>query len=340
MGLASRAVAHHPRMPDDFPAYLVSERGRGASATSLSRDRLPAGEVLVAVRWSSLNYKDGLAMTAKAPVVRTFPMVPGIDLAGVVVESSSAGFKAGDEVIATGSGLGETIWGGYSAFARVPAEILVRPPKELGLRRAMAFGTAGLTAMLSVMALERAGLPPKSAVAVTGAGGGVGGVAIIILSRLGHRVTAVTGRASEEAYLRGLGAAELFPRDQLAITPEKSLLAERWAGAVDAVGGPLLAGLLRSITTGGAVAVSGMAAGGQLPATVYPFILRGVSLLGIASSVTPMALRREAWARLARDVPAAAIDGLAREASFADLPRLADEIMAGGVRGRYVVKIA
>jgi acrylyl-CoA reductase (NADPH) len=326
-------------MPDDFPAYLATAKGARAEATRLTRDRLPTGEVLVAVGWSSLNYKDGLALTAKAPVLRAFPIVPGIDLAGTVVESASGDFKPGDEVIATGSGLGESIWGGYAGFARVPAEILVRPPKELGLRRAMAFGTAGLTAMLSVMALERAGLPPKSAVAVTGAGGGVGGVAILILSRLGHRVTAVTGRASEEAYLRGLGAAELSPRDQLAITPEKSLLAERWAGAVDAVGGPLLAGLLRSITTGGAIAVSGMAAGGQLPATVYPFILRGVSLIGIASSVTPMPLRREAWARLARDVPAAAIDAMVREAAFADLPSLADQLMAGTIRGRYVVKV-
>lgn len=328
--------------PDAFPAFVVSERNGRAAAQRLGRAQLPPaapGEVLLRVRWSSLNYKDGLAMTGRAPVVRTVPMVPGIDLAGEVVESTSPDWKPGDAAIATGSGLGETRWGGYAAFARLPAEMLVRPPEGLDLRRAMAFGTAGLTAMLCVMALERHGLPPRAECVVTGAAGGVGSIALLLLARAGHRVAAVTGRPAEEPWLRSLGATELVARDALTATPEKSLLTERWHGGVDVVGGAALAGLLRSIREGGAVAACGMAAGGPMPATVYPFILRGVALLGTACSVSPLALRREAWARLAREVPAATIDAMSRVEPFSALPRLADEILAGQVRGRVVIDV-
>jgi acrylyl-CoA reductase (NADPH) len=323
----------------DFPAYLVTAKNSRAEATRLRREQLPEGEVTIAVRWSSLNYKDGLAMTGRAPVVRTVPMVPGIDLAGEVVESASGDFQRGDPVIATGSGLGETLWGGYAQFARLPASCLLRPPPGLDLKRAMAFGTAGVTAMLCVMAIEGHGLAPRSPVVVTGAAGGVGSVATLLLARLGHRVSVITGRASEEPYLRSLGASEILPREVLVAAPEKSLLAERWAAGVDVVGGAPLAGLLRAIATGGAVAACGMAAGGTLPATVYPFILREVALLGIASSSTPMERKREAWARLAREVPAASIDALTTSVPFPELPRMADEILAGRTRGRVVVAV-
>ncbi len=326
-------------MNSDFSALMVDAPKHAAIAARLTTDRLPKGEVLVAVRWSSLNFKDGLAVTGTAPVVRSFPMVPGIDLAGVVVESSDPAFTPGDEVIATGCGLGESHWGGYAAFARLPAAWLVRPPAGLTLQRAMAYGTAGLTAMLCVMALERHGLPPASAVAVTGAAGGVGSVAIAVLSRLGHRVSAISGRAAETGYLLGLGAIEVLPREVANERPDKSMLTERWAGAVDTVGGAMLAGLLRSIAQCGGIAACGMAAGGDMPATVYPFILRGIGLLGVSSSSAPMPLKREAWRRLAELVPAATIDGMTRTIGLDEVPVAAREILAGKVRGRIAVRI-
>lgn len=327
-------------MSDDFPALMVEGPKLAASPVRLTRDRLPAGEVLVAVRWSSVNYKDGLAVTGSAPVVRAFPMVPGIDLAGVVVASTQADFVVGDEVIATGCGLGETHWGGYAGFARLPGAWLVRLPAGMTLQRAMAFGTAGLTAMLCVMAIERHGLPNASSVAVTGAAGGVGSVAVAVLSRLGHHVTAISGRPSETEYLRGLGAIDVLPRESLTERADKSLLAERWAGAVDTVGGAMLAGLLRCIAQSGGVAACGMVAGGDLPATVYPFILRGIGLLGITSTSTSMALKRLAWTRLSELVPHATIDGLTRTIELAQVPEVAREILAGRVRGRVAVRVS
>ncbi|MBA2482214.1 MAG: oxidoreductase [Planctomycetes bacterium] len=328
-------------MSEDFRAIVLAARGRASSqVTRVPIADLPSGDVLVRVRFSSLNYKDGLAITGTAPVVRAFPMIPGIDFAGVVVESSNPEFHRGDEVVCTGWGMGETHWGGYAEYARVPAGWLVRAPAEYGMRWSMAVGTAGLTAMFCQIAMERHGLAPGSAVAVTGASGGVGSVACAILARSGYRVTAITGRMAEEPYLRGLGASEVIGRESISAQPDKTLLAERWAGAVDTAGGAVLAGLLRSIVQGGSVAACGLAASGSLPTTVYPFILRAVSLLGISSSNAPIALRREAWSRLPALLPRSDLEGMTTSASLDEVFALAPRILAGQVRGRCVIEVA
>ena len=278
------------------------EAGYRAAVNDIDAAQLPEGDVTVAVDYSTLNYKDGLAITGKGPVVRKFPMVPGIDLVGTVEASDSAEWKVGDKVILNGWGVGETHWGGLAQKARLKGEWLVPLPATLSPRQAMAIGTAGYTAMLCVMALERHGVTPaKGEVVVTGAAGGVGSVAVALLARLGYTVVAVSGRPEEAEYLKGLGAAEVMERAAFA-APGKPLARERWAGAVDVVGSHVLANLCASMKYGGVVAACGLAGGMDLPATVAPFILRGVTLAGIDSVMAPRDLRIEAWRRLATDL--------------------------------------
>ena len=324
-----------------FKAMVVekTETGTKAALADFDDANLMDGDVTVRVEYSCLNYKDGLAITGKAPVVRRFPMIAGIDFAGTVESSSHAGWKAGDKVIANGWGLGETHLGAYAGKARVKGDWLVRLPGNMSAREAMAIGTAGYTAMLSVMALERHGLTPASGpVAVTGAAGGVGSVAIAILAKLGFSVSAVTGRAEEADYLKGLGAAEIVERAALA-GPVKMLAKERWAGGVDAVGSTTLANLLSMTRYGGAVAACGLAGGMDLPTSVAPFILRGVCLYGIDSVMCPLSRRQEAWKRLESDLDRPKLAAMTREIGLAELPDAAAAIVAGQVRGRVVVKI-
>jgi acrylyl-CoA reductase (NADPH) len=297
------------------------------------------GDVTVRVEYSTINYKDGLAVSGKAPVVRRFPMIAGIDFAGTVESSTHAGWKPGDKVILNGWGLGETHLGAYAEKARVKGDWLVRMPSSMSARETMAIGTAGYTAMLAVMALERAGITPeKGPVIVTGAVGGVGSVAIAILSWLRYHVIASTGRMSEADYLKKLGAAEVIDRQELS-GPAKPLAKERWAGGVDSVGSTTLANVLSMTRYGGAVAACGLAAGMDLPASVAPFILRGVSLLGIDSVMCPPALRNEAWRRLATDLDRSKLEAITREIGLSQVIETAGTILEGRVRGRIVVKI-
>jgi acrylyl-CoA reductase (NADPH) len=318
------------------------EAGFRASIAELEESRLPVvpeGGVLVRPHYSTLNYKDGLALTNRSPVVRVWPMVPGIDGAGEVLQSDHPDWKAGDTFILNGFGVGETHWGCLAQRARLKGEWLVPLPAGLSPRRAMAIGTAGYTAMLCVMALERHGLKPGDGeVLVTGATGGVGSVAVLLLSRLGYRVVAVTGKAAQADYLTRLGAHAVMDRSELA-APGKPLQKERWAGVVDAVGSHTLANACAQVRYGGAVAACGLAQGHDLPVTVMPFILRGVSLLGVDSVMAPQALRRQAWARLARDLDLAALDGLTTEIGLSDALDGARRLMAGEVVGRLVVRI-
>jgi putative YhdH/YhfP family quinone oxidoreductase len=301
---------------------------------------LPAGEVLVRVAYSGLNYKDGLALNGnRGKVMRKFPMVPGIDLAGTVVESRAAGFKPGDAVAATGWGLSETNWGGYTQRARLAAEWLVKLPVALDVKRAMAIGTAGFTAMLAVMALEDAGVRPgERAVLVTGAAGGVGSVAVALLARLGFKVAAATGRPETHDYLRNLGATGFVARDDLHKVG-RPLESERWAGTVDTVGSQTLAMVLSQTARHGAVAACGLAGGSDLPTTVLPFILRGVNLLGIDSVYCPRPRREAAWQRLARDLPLDKLDAMTRVVPFAELLALSPAILKGQIRGRTVIDV-
>jgi acrylyl-CoA reductase (NADPH) len=297
------------------------------------------GDVTVRVEYSTVNYKDGLAVTGKAPVVRRFPMIAGIDFAGTVAASSHAAWKAGDKVILNGWGCGETHLGGYGEKARVKGDWLVRLPASMSAREAMSIGTAGYTAMLAVMALERHGLTPASGpVVVTGAAGGVGSVAIAILAKRGFTVHAVTGRPQEADYLKGLGAADIIERKELA-APPKPMAKERWAGAVDAVGSTTLANLLSMTRYGGAVAACGLAGGMDLPASVAPFILRGVCLYGIDSVMCPLPRRQEAWKRLETDLDRQKLSQMATEIPLSGVVEAAPRILAGEVRGRIVVKI-
>jgi acrylyl-CoA reductase (NADPH) len=297
------------------------------------------GDVTVAVEYSTLNYKDGLAITGKAPVVRRFPMIAGIDAAGTVEASSHPAWKPGDKVILNGWGCGETHLGGYAAKARLKGDWLVPLPPSMSAREAMVIGTAGYTAMLAVMALERHGLNAASGpIAVTGAAGGVGSVAIAILAKRGFAVSAVTGRAAEADYLKGLGASEIVERAALT-GPVKMLAKERWAGGIDAVGSTTLANLLSMTRYGGAVAACGLAGGMDLPTSVAPFILRGVCLLGIDSVMCPIERRKEAWKRLETDLDRQKLAAMTREIGLSDLPEAAAAIVAGQVRGRIVVKI-
>lgn len=302
--------------------------------------RLPDGEVTVRVAYSTLNYKDGMILEGQGRLVRQYPHVPGIDFAGTVERSDSPEFKSGDEVILTGWRVGEAQWGGYAEKARVKAAQLVRRPETLGAAEAMAIGTAGFTAMLAVMALERHGLEPaQGEVLVTGAGGGVGGVAIALLSALGYRVAAATGRPELREYLTELGAAELVERAALAQKPTRPLDRERWAGAIDAVGGVTLATILTQLKYRASVAACGLAGGSDLPASVIPFLLRGVNLLGIDSVMCPRAEREAAWGRLARDLPRDRLAEMTRHVPLSEVPALAPVILKGAVRGRIVVDI-
>jgi acrylyl-CoA reductase (NADPH) len=297
------------------------------------------GDVTVRVEWSTLNYKDGLALTGKAPVVRRFPMIAGIDFAGTVEASSHPAWKAGDKVVCTGWGMGETHLGAYAEKARVKGDWLVALPQGLSARDAMAIGTAGFTAMLSVLALEKHGVSPKSGpVVVTGAAGGVGSVATAVLSRLGYHVIASTGRASEADYLKSIGAAEVIDRNELSAAG-KPLAKERWAGGVDSVGSTTLANLLSMTKYGGAIAACGLAAGMDLPSSVAPFILRGVCLLGIDSVMCPLPPRKAAWQRLASDLDRTKLSEITQEIPLDEVPEWGAKILAGQVRGRIVVKI-
>jgi acrylyl-CoA reductase (NADPH) len=299
---------------------------------------LPEGDVTVAVEYSTLNYKDGLAITNRSPVVRSWPMVAGIDGAGTVLESSSAQWRAGDAFVLNGFGVGETHRGCLAARARLKSQWLVRRPAGFSARQAMAIGTAGYTAMLCVLALERHGLRAGSGeVLVTGATGGVGSVAIALLSKLGHQVVAATGKAAEADYLKSLGASAVIDRNELA-APGKPLQKERWAAVVDAVGSHTLANALAQVRYGGAVAACGLAQGLDLPASVAPFILRGVALLGVDSVMAPMALREEAWSRLEKDLDPKLLESMTTEIGLGEAVAAAQKLMAGQVRGRIVVK--
>jgi acrylyl-CoA reductase (NADPH) len=329
-------------MPDQTFRALVVEDGGGSRSVQihdLPLADLPPGEVLVQVAYSTLNYKDGLAVTGKGKILRGSPMVPGIDFSGTVVESASPDYAPGDAVILTGWGVGERYWGGFSQLARAKAGWLVPLPTGLSLRQAMSVGTAGFTAMLAVQALERYGLRPGGReVVVTGAAGGVGSVAVALLAAAGYRVIASTGRPQEADYLRDLGASDIIDRAVFA-GPGKPLESERWAGAVDTVGGATLAGLLRSTAYGGAVTACGNAGGVELSTTVFPFILRGVALLGIDSVSAPFDARRAAWAQIARDLPLAQIDRMTEVIAFDALPAACEAITNGQVRGRIVVDV-
>ena len=314
--------------------------GTQASLAAFNEAELSEGDVTVAVEWSTLNYKDGLAITGKAPVVRRFPMIAGIDLAGTIIDSAHPAWKAGDKVIVNGWGLGETHTGAYAARARVKGDWLVALPPTMEAREAMAIGTAGYTAMLAVMALERHGLTPDSGpIIVTGAAGGVGSIAIALLAKAGFQVIAATGRMEEADYLRGLGAHEIISRAELS-GPAKPLAKERWAGGVDSVGSTTLANLLSMTKYHGAIAACGLAGGADLPGYVAPFILRGVCLLGIDSVMAPIELRRTAWQRLATDLDRAKLYEMTKEISLEGVFEAAPAILEGRVRGRIVVKIA
>ncbi len=330
-------------MSDTFTALVADEvDGRSrAEFRELSTADLPEGEVTVALACSTLNYKDGLAVTGKGKIARRFPMVLGIDFAGTVESSTVPDFAPGAEVLCTGWGLSETHWGGYAGKARVPAAWLVPLPEGLSLEQAMAIGTAGFTSMLSVMALEHMGVAPgEHEVIVTGAAGGVGSVAIALLAALGHRVAASTGRPELHDYLKGLGATTIIERAELAAGATRPLEPERWSGAIDSVGGETLASLLRATRVNGAVAACGLAGGVNFSTTVLPFILRGVSLVGINSVTCPGDVRREAWRRLDRDLPKDKLDSMTDVAPLADVPKLAEAILAGQVRGRIVIDLA
>ncbi|GAA3839079.1 oxidoreductase [[Pseudomonas] carboxydohydrogena] len=317
-----------------------AEKGTVAALTQFDESEWMEGDVVVAVEWSTLNYKDGLALTGKGPVVRRFPMIAGIDFAGTVISSEHPKWKAGDKVIGTGWGMGETHLGAYAEKTRVKGDWLVRLPEGMSAREAMAIGTAGFTAMLSVLALEKHGITPKDGAAiVTGAVGGVGSVAVSLLAKAGYHVIASTGRASESGYLKDLGAAEIIGRDELS-GPAKPLAKERWAAGVDSVGSTTLANVLSMTRAHGAIAACGLAAGMDLPATVAPFILRGVCLLGIDSVMCPLPLRETAWARLAKDLDKAKLAEITREITLDEVIAAGSDILAGKVRGRVVVKIA
>lgn len=327
-----------------FRALVVEKDAEGktrAGVQELDDSRLPAGgDVTVAVEWSTLNYKDGLCMGSGGGMVRVWPHVPGIDFAGTVEASDDPRYRAGDRVVLTGWRVGESWWGGFAEKARVKADWLVPLPDGLTTRQAMAVGTAGFTAMLSVMALEAHGLVPElGEVLVTGAAGGVGSVAVALLAERGYQVAAVTGRPETEAYLRGLGASRIVPRADLAETVAKPLESEVWAGCIDNVGGPMLARVLGQMKADCSVASVGLAGGADLPAKVTPFILRGVNLLGINSVMVPYAKRVEAWGRIAAELPMGKLEAMVQECGLGDLPELGRAILKGGVQGRVVVDV-
>lgn len=327
-----------------FRALVVEKGADGAANASvqqLDESRLPEAEVTVDVAFSTLNYKDGLCLSASGGgLVRTYPHVPGIDFAGTVSASDDPRFAVGDAVVLTGWRVGEIWWGGYAEKARVKGDWLVHLPEGLSPRQAMAVGTAGFTAMMAVMALEEHGLAPgQGPVLVTGAAGGVGSVAVALLAALGYEVAAVTGRPEQEAYLRGLGASRIVPRAELSETVKRPLESETWAGCVDAVGGAMLGRVLGQMKHGASVAAVGLAGGAGLPASVIPFLLRGINLLGIDSVLCPPERRVRAWARIARELPHDKLDAMVVPATLADLPALGAQILKGEVRGRVVVDV-
>jgi acrylyl-CoA reductase (NADPH) len=328
-------------MKDRFKAVMVRKDAdkQTVEDVEIGLNDLMDGDVVVAVSHSTVNYKDGLVLTGRAPVVRKFPMIAGIDLAGTVETSSHPQFKPGDKVILNGYGLSETHFGGYAEYARVKGDWLVPLPQAFTPAEAMAIGTAGYTAMLCVLALEDAGVTPdKGSIVVTGAAGGVGSVAISLLAKLGYQVTASTGRTEEEGYLKSLGATEIIPRTELSGDP-RPLAKERWAGGVDSVGSKTLANVIASLRYGGAVAACGLAAGMDLPTSVAPFILRNVSLLGVDSVQLPKPRRLQAWERLARDLDVSKLAAITQTIPLSGVRKAADDILAGRVRGRLVVQI-
>lgn len=327
-----------------FKALVVNKTADGAisqTIETLDEARLPAeGNVTVHVEYSTLNYKDGLCLTGGGGLVRAYPHVPGVDFAGTVEASDDPRYRPSDRVVLTGWRVGEIWWGGYAEKARVKADWLVPLPAGLTTRQAMAVGTAGFTAMLAVMALEAHGLKPADGeVLVTGAAGGVGSVATAILARLGYQVAAVTGRPEQEEFLKSLGAARIVPRADLAEAPTRPLDKELWAGAIDNVGGPMLARVLTQMKYGASAAAVGLAGGNSLPATVIPFLLRGVNLLGIDSVMKPYPARLEAWKRIVTNLPLDKLEALASEARLEDLPALGKAILKGEVRGRVIVRL-
>lgn len=329
-------------MSDTFKALLISrdeDKKQSVDWAEMTDDQLMEGDVTVAVEATTVNYKDGLAITGAAPVVRKFPLIPGIDFAGTVISSENPDWKPGDKVVLNGWGVGETHHGAYAARARVKGDWLVPLPDGMSAREAMAVGTAGYTAMLCILALERHGIDPaRGPVVVTGAAGGVGSVAVAVLSRLGYQVVASTGREAEHGYLKDLGAAEIIDRAELS-GPAKPLARERWAGGVDAVGSHTLANVLSMTSYGGAVAACGLAQGMDLPTSVAPFILRGVSLLGIDSVMAPKEIRMEAWRRIASDFDRDKLAAITTVMPFDDVIKAAGDIIAGSVRGRLVIEM-
>ena len=327
-----------------FDALMVTkdeESGKtSAAVTQIDLDQLPAGDVTVAVEYSTVNYKDGLCIGPGGGLVRNYPHIPGIDFAGTVEASDDDRYKPGDKVVLTGWRVGEAHWGGYSQKARVRADWLVPLPKGLDTRQAMAVGTAGFTAMLAVMALEDHGLKTgHGPVLVTGAAGGVGSVAVAILAALGHEVAGVTGRPETADYLKSLGASQIVAREEINETVKRPLEGETWAGCIDAVGGAMLARVLGQMKYGASVAAVGLAGGAGLPATVIPFLLRGVNLLGIDSVMQPYDNRLRAWERVAKDLPMAKLEDMIVPATLKDLPQLGKDILNGQVRGRVVVDV-
>jgi acrylyl-CoA reductase (NADPH) len=329
-------------MNEDFMALVVnkSETDFTLGIKNVSFNELPAGEVLIKVAYSSINYKDGLASIPDGKIVRSYPFVPGIDLAGVVVSSEDPRYKEGDQVIATSYEIGVSHYGGYSEYARIPADWIVPLPENLSLKEAMIYGTAGLTAALSVQRLEENGLTPeKGKVLVTGATGGVGSIAVAILAKRGYDVVASTGKSSERDYLHKLGAKEVVSREEVYNGKIKALDKQLWAGCVDPVGGESLAAVLSKILYNGSVAVSGLTGGGNVPATVFPFILRGINLLGIDSVYCPMDVRKPLWERMATDFKPEVLNSISKEISLEELPQTLPLILQGQARGRFIVKI-
>jgi len=330
-------------MSDTFKALLATENDEGKSVcnfTDLTLDDLPEGDTVIQVAYSTLNYKDGLAINGnRGKIMQSLPMIPGIDLCGTIVSTDSADYKAGDEVIITGWGLSEWEWGGYTQMARVKSEWLVKLPDGMTLQQSMAIGTAGFTSMLAVMGLENMDVTPDSGdILVTGAAGGVGSVAVSLLARLGYNVVASTGRAETHDYLKSLGASSFIGREELSGEP-RAMARAKWAGAIDTVGSNILANVIPQIDTNGAVSVCGNAAGFDLSTTVLPLILRGVSLVGINSVFVPTARRAEGWRRLASELDLALLDSMTNVVSFADLIPLSKDILKGQVRGRTVVDV-
>ena len=318
-----------------------ADRKVSGAVETLADDRLPAGDVTVAVEYSTLNYKDGLVLTSGGGLVKTWPHVGGIDFADTVEASDNPNFKPGDKVVLNGWRVGEIHWGGYATRARVKGDWLVKLPATISAKRAMAIGTAGYTSMLCVMALEKHGITPASGeVLVTGAAGGVGSVAVAILAKLGFSVVAATGRPEEGEYLKKLGAATILERKELTEAPDRPLLSERYAGVVDTVSGVMLARALAQVKYGGAAAVCGLAGGPSFPGSILPFILRGVAMYGIDSVMMPKGPREEAWRRLGSDLPLDRLDSTVSEAGLGDLLALAPKILKGAVRGRVVVDVS